>query len=220
MNHLIKSLQIVSALVAGTIFFSCSKEEPFIEPIIEEGNLNFGELAVGQRSLYLRYSSSCGSGGFEFTGDTLIVETVSLSNKIFFKESLTFGSPMNVGGYKLFEVKKEEDEILIPERDGSYLFFFYDNDTIHLRPAARVDLFQQDCRMILGNENFSGNEIGLINDFRIGPIRQVDKTVVTCVPPMLNLDAYLIYDENYLFMSHTVSSGNVQSNAVGWKLMY
>jgi hypothetical protein len=206
----------ITSILFSLILVACHSDETFTEIIAGEGNINLANLEEGQKSKYLRYQSTCGSSELQFTGDTLLVEAVIMGEKVYLKESLTLGSPANVGGYRLFEVKRNGHDVLIPERDGSFLFYFYGNDTLHLQPSWKVDLIQQGCRMILNGENFIGNEIGRIPDFRIGNIRQVDKTVVSCVPIFFAIDAYLIYDENYLYMSHTVTNDLGDAFVSGW----
>ena len=107
-------------------------------------------------------------------------------------------------------------KIRIPERFNSALFFFYGNDTVTLAPQDRVNLVQNDCRLMLGNNNFIGNEFGLVNDFQVGNINIQDKTAVSCIPVIFDLDAYLMYDQNQLYLSQSVDFDGVTN---GWVLL-
>ncbi len=215
-NCLTTDIQFVAVL----FIFSCSVQEEFVDRLVSEGNINLDDLAPGQKSVYIRYASTCGLPGINFTGDTLILETIIFNNQIHLKESNTARSPSFTGGYRLFEVSKITGDVIIPDREGSALFFFYGNDTIHLKPSTRVDLVQNGCRLSLAGNNFTGDEIGYVRNFRVGSIMQANKTVVSCVPAIYQMDAYLIYDENYLYMSHTVLTNGDQTGVSGWKLVY
>ncbi|NJN78915.1 MAG: hypothetical protein HC803_11810 [Saprospiraceae bacterium] len=78
-------------------------------------------------------------------------------------------------------------------------------------------MVQNNCRIDFNGSTFIGNEIGLVDKFTIGGFEQTEKTVVSCVPMMIDLDAYLIYNNEQLYMSHTVDKF---SNQVwGWNLI-
>jgi hypothetical protein len=214
-------LSALSILLAGSIILiSCTHEEEIVRQV-PDGNVNFSDLTDGQQSRYLRYTTTCSnlSPDFTFTGDTLIVETVLTDEGFKLKESLTTGSPSYTGNSAMFRIVKENDDVLIPERSSSALLFFYGNDTIHLNPAHKVSLLQSNCKLMLSGQTFTGDEIGQIESFRIGPLKQIDKTAISCVPLFFQLDAYLLYDENYLYMSHTVSIED-ESTVNGWILNY
>ena len=207
-------------LSACMTIISCSQEEEIIRQV-PDGNVDLSHLADGQQSMYLRYSTTCStlSADFKFTGDTLILETILTDEGFKLKESLTAGSPSYTGTSSMFSILKENDDVLIPDRSSSALFFFYGNDTIHLNPAGKVSLRQSNCKLMLSGQTFVGDEIGQIESFTIGPVKQIDKTAVSCIPLIFQLDAYLIYDEKHLYMSHTVSTAD-QSTVSGWVLNY
>ena len=217
---------------------ACNKEEDPInnppidyplDPPISETLLNLSDLKVGQQSMFVKYISSCDSleEKFEYTGDTLIVEVVEEGGALFLKEYYTKNSPMYIDTFIsndpiLYPVEGIEDNVLITERAYSSLFYFYGNDTIRLNRQYDVDLVQQGCKLMIESSPFIGDEIGVVNDFQFGDIEVNNKTVVSCVP-MIDIDAYLIYNDEQLFLSHTVTivefMGFIEEFIAGWELI-
>jgi hypothetical protein len=96
--------------------------------------------------------------------------------------------------------------LLIPERQQSYLFFFFGNDTIHLTKPHDLNLQQGSCFVeYMDGAPFIGEEIGLLPNFTLGTVQFSNNRAISCVPPILNLDAYLIYDSKQLYVSHTIN---------------
>jgi len=188
---------------------SCSKEDPINPKPIDETAINFSNLQAGQKSFYQFYTTKCDSLEEEFTysGDTLVVEVVEGETNLAIREYFTENSPRYLSGANTetieYIVKTGKDKILLPQRDNSFLFFFYANDTLRLQPEQQVNLVQQDCKLHLSDNPFVGNDIGRVESFTIGDIIQRNKIVASC-EPFFDLDAYLIYDENQLFMSHVI----------------
>lgn len=180
--------------------------------------ISFSSPQVGQKAYFQRYTTTCGNLNldFELSGDTLEVELIRQNGAYYLEERFTQGSPLYEQGNTdpvAHRIVFRDDYVLIPERTRSTLFFFYGNDTIHIKPAQRENMTQSACRIDFQGQTFVGNEIGNINSFQIGPLSENNKTVVSCVPIILDLDAYLIYDENQLLMSHTIlGDGSVS----GW----
>ena len=216
-----------------TILVACNKEDDSIVPIIDdpapENALNLSNLKAGQQSLFVKYKSTCDSleEKFEYTRDTLIVEVVEQNGKLFLKEYLTENSPMYLDTFSsndpvFYSVRGIENNVLIPERTYSSLFFFYGNDTIRLNRQHDVSLVQEGCKLMIDSSPFIGDEIGLVQDFHFGNIEVKNKTVVSCVP-MVDIDAYLIYNNEQLFLSHTVTivefMGFIQEYIAGWELL-
>ncbi len=205
------------------LLISCSKDDDNSTPgISEPAELNLGNLKTGQKSTYIKYHDVCGLGdGFTFTGDTLEVEIINMDNKLYFKESFTDGST-NQGGMEplIHRVIPHQNYILIPERLNSSLFYFYGNDTIFTNPDHDVNLSQDLCFVTHENgDPFIGEEIGKINSFSIGSISTGENTIVSCVPAFLNLQAYLIYDETELKISHTVAAEWTSYSVNGFALL-
>lgn len=201
------------------IFTACNEDSIILS---QRDYIDFRDLEDGQYSYFIRYESTCDNlnGDFVLTGDTLRVEVIEENNDFKFKESFTENSPMYINGQTeptIHEVIPYDNFILIPERFNSALFFFYGNDTIHTRNFERENMVQNNCRVDFNGSTFIGNEIGLIDKFEIGDFEYKNKTVVSCLPMMIELDAYLIYDNKELVMSHTVDKF---SNQIwGWKLI-
>ncbi|MGB3466869.1 MAG: hypothetical protein WBA74_16430, partial [Cyclobacteriaceae bacterium] len=95
---------------------------------------------------------------------------------------------------------------LIKDRFSSQLFFFYGNDTLFLANEVKSTLQQAACQLAFETgDQFTGEEIGDVAEFRVGQILVKDKEAVSCVPMFFEMDAYLFYNSNHLTMSHTVS---------------
>lgn len=218
------------------ILAACGKEDSIINPPIDESDdpiseevVNFSNLKAGQQSMFVKYISSCDSleEKFEYTRDTLVVEVVEQGGELFLKEYYTEYSPMYLDTFisndpVLYPVRGIENNVLIPERINSSLFYFYGNDTIRLNREYDVDLVQQGCKLMIDSSPFIGDEIGVVNDFQFGDIEVKNKTVVSCVP-MVDIDAYLIYNDEQLFLSHTVTivefMGFIEEFIAGWELI-
>ncbi|MEJ2004517.1 MAG: hypothetical protein P8X57_06035 [Cyclobacteriaceae bacterium] len=190
--------------------------EPDIRQIHPD-NINLLEPRKDQRSYFLRYEGDCDSySNVRYTGDTLLLEVIERNGALFMREKFTKGSPLykqNASGI-VYPVTVRENYLLLPDRVSSALFFFYGSDTLRTNPGNPVQLSQLGCRIRFNDELFTGNEIGRISDFHIGQVRRKDLTAVSCVPMILDVDAYLMYDE-YLHLSHTVSNSD---NISGWFL--
>lgn len=173
-----------------------------------KNTIELNNLQDGQVNRYLRYTADCSdpTGSFTYSGDTLEVEIRSTTEGLVFYEEFTEGSP-NFGGLEPSETRviSHDGYILIPERQFSQLFFFYGNDTIHLNKPEDLNLNQGSCFIEYENgEPFIGEEIGFLPTFEYQDIRYQNNRIVSCVPFVLNLDAYLIYDQSQLKMSHTL----------------
>ena len=205
----------------GITFMACEEDNPFVDPIISEGNIELSHLQVGQKSMYLRYSTNCDrlNEDFEYTGDSLILEVVEIDNQLYLQESFSMGSPLFASNEPVvYPITSQESRVLIPERWNSALFFFYANDTLHLNPQHDIVLRQTACTLTGNFSPFIGNDIGFVKSFKIGPLRQVDKTVVSCEPLIFNLDGYLLYNEDHLYQTHAVINDAVGANISGWVL--
>lgn len=187
-----------------------------------ELSLNFSNLEVGQKAAYQRYTSTCAGfeRDFKLTGDILIVEVIEEDGQLMLQETFTPESPMYQTNPSplTHPITSDGEKIIIPNRWGSQLFFFYGNDSLFLNPQHNAALKQDRCVMMQDGTPFIGNEIGKIDKFEIGSLEQKDKTAVSCVPGSMfgNLEAYLIYDEKRILMSHTMQDGDQIS---GWSLL-
>lgn len=203
------------------LFVACNEDESSVESIIN-GSINLSDLKAGQSSQFISYNSQCDylSDSFSLTGDTLIVEVIEEYNVLKFKESFTEYSPTYLSGMTepvIHSVLAYENFVLIPERFNSNLFFFYGNDTIHIKNFTPKEMVQNSCKIDYDGSTFIGDEIGKVDKFTVGDFEHQEKTVVSCLPMWFDFDAYLIYDEEQLLMSHTI---NRMNNVVsGWTIL-
>ncbi len=212
-------------LVIGLLFASCSDDDDNSQPSSPDKPapaIDLADLQPGQKSMYLKYESICGlEDSFVFTRDTLVVEVKEDDGSLIFHESYTDGSPNVIGMEPTsHQVIQKDGYILIPERFSSTLFFFYGNDTVFTHSPHDVELSQGLC--FVEHENgdpFIGEEIGRITDFNVGDVTVGENKIVSCVPPILNLNAYLIYNENQLVVSHTIDENLLQMHIDGFRLL-
>ncbi|MDW3647604.1 MAG: hypothetical protein R8P61_11100 [Bacteroidia bacterium] len=160
----------------------------------------------GQISYYERFEGCISS--FELTGDTLKLQITEKEGVLFLRESFTKNSPIrkSVSGrriveYPLYSVK---NQLYLPERNRSKLFWFYESDYLHLKPKESISMYQQSCLVMLGNEIFTGNETGYIDRFEIGPYVLANQHVVSCEPNYLY--SYLFYNHRELEMSYYLNA--------------
>ena len=188
----------------------------------ESNLINFENPKAGQETWFLRYESICDSldGKFHYTEDTLKLLVIEENGVLMLEECLTPYSRMYIDGTFREPIRQkiidEEGRLLLPEREESALFYFYGNDTLHLKPQNKIPLYKVGCRIFTSQGPFIGNDIGEVDHFDFGDIELESKTVVSCLPEPLTMDAYLIYSENALFMSHTIVQG---FRVVGWLKM-
>ena len=199
--------------------FACEQAKELPAP--ETDWVDFANPQLGQSTYYVRYTTDCNSldRAFQYTRDTLILSVVEVGATITLEERFTPGSPFYRDGFVdplRYEISSMGDYALLTDRWNSALFFFYGNDTLRLNSPHTAVLEQDVCRLKIEEENFIGNEVGRLANFKIGPLRQKDKTAVSCVPIILNLDAYLIYDQKHLYMSHTIVEDGTVS---GWVVL-
>ncbi|MCI4666976.1 MAG: hypothetical protein MRZ79_02365 [Bacteroidia bacterium] len=205
-------------LPLAILFWSCDQEPEPIRPhsFNKSNTIDLGNPTVGQKTYYQLYESNCGSlnKDFNYVGDTLIVEITKQDDHWIMLEYLTEHSvnysPLDTI-YNPFYPDKQNT--LIPNRFVSRLFFFYGNDTLRLQPDNRTKLIQKQCRLEINGDVFVGNEVGQLNSFELPDMEVKDKTAVSCVPLVLSLEGYLIYDESELYVSHTILSSD---RITGW----
>ncbi|MDX1908162.1 MAG: hypothetical protein SF053_14090 [Bacteroidia bacterium] len=176
--------------------------------------------APGQRTLYLGYTTTCDryKQDFRLDGDTLVLEIAEENGQLYATEHFTPGSPRHavLSDTLRYQISRTGEDLLIPFRNSSFLFFFYDNDTLHLTKGPEVDLVQENCLLMAGDNRFEGIETGICQKFEAGPLQVRNKKVVSCEPDwmgFLSISGYLIYDSQALYVSHFVyPSDTVQ----GW----
>ncbi len=202
-------------LIFSLLLLACNKDE-HTDPVSSQVDLV--NLEVGQKSFYRSYKATCSDGisDFAWRGTTLILEVTENDGQLFFEESFTDDSAINIPPVS-YPVTVIDGGILIPDRDESLLFYFYANDTIRLNPEHDVILEQDGCFVIQDSTPFVGNDIGTIPLFQVGEVRETNKTIVSC-EPFAQLDGYLIYD-NHLRVSHVIYMDVFDSTVSGWHLL-
>lgn len=211
--------------------FSCEKSTVVPTPD-KEGEVYFQNLEAGQESRFIRYTLSCNdfAESFQWTGDTLVLRVVEEGGSLYFQESLTPHSPLYLQGGLTdpitYPIEKQADQLYLPQREDSQLFYFYGSDYMMLKKETSTllnRLVQDNCYMNLKGEAFIGDEIGIIDRFEIGAVKIEEKMAVSCVPIFLGVDAYLGYDEGQLYLSHVINksefNGQRMDSVEGWFLL-
>ncbi len=194
-----------SLLLSLSFLTSCEKDNTF-KPGANVVNLQ--SPAVNQENFYLRYSGECGT--LTPTGDTLIfrIKEVDGSN-LEIEEIFTPGSPSySPNGYVYPATWSTEFlDIDADFRVNSQLFFFYGSDSLKLKMDPSLHLTQNNCIVWNGQDGFEGDAIATVPNFRVADINYGPTKIVSCVPVILDLDAYLVYDKHNLYSSFTSTEG-------------
>lgn len=215
---------VLKTLAFLLILSSCEKNVD--QPIINHNQIDLSNPKVGQTSCYVEYNAACalGNSSYAFSQDTLIVKIIEQDGELHFMEYLTFHSPSHqdgsFGNPIVHPVIFENDYMLIPERQKSELFYFYGNDTVHINPVHDLDLQQNGCYLYHPTgEQFVGGEIGYSETVSFGMVYKEAKTVVSCVPTILDLDAYIVYDRSGIHVSHTIQTTTTEQSINGWVIL-
>ena len=218
-----KCYYFFAILLTLGIIVSCDNDDDnSFDPTPQPTQLNLKALEVGQLAKYVRLTGNCGwAEGYEYTNDTLLLEVKRIDEQLTFEESFTKGSPLYESNQTpiTYPVYKGLDMIMIPERSASTLFFFYGNDTIKTAPVHEVELAMSECDQVIDGVPFTGDQIGLLKDFEIHDVNLNDQTVVSCVPMIIDLKAFLMYRNGQLNMSYTLNSGFPGLFFQGWRLL-
>jgi len=193
------------ALASAFIITACDKDP--ISPV-DPLRIDLQAPVIGQENHYLKYSGICGQ--LLPTGDTLVLRVKDFNGTdIVFEEGLTEGSPSYYGQIIVYPGKWSQEILDIkPEyRVNSALFFFYGSDTLRLKQSPSEVMLQNDCIVWNGQSDFTGDAIGSVPSFKVGQLEYEDKKIVSCVPTILDLDAYLLYDQDNIYSSFTSSVG-------------
>ncbi len=202
----------------GLICLAACQQDDDPRPTTEQ--VNFSNLKVGQKSLYRAYKANCNdmNGTFEWTENTLTLEVVGSASNLVLRESFMESPDVTPPLPVEYPVIKIESGILLPQRQASRLFYFYANDTLRLNPSHDITLQQDACFLTSESGVFVGNDIGYLPLFEVGDVKVAGKTVVSC-EPLIELDGYLIHDDEKLQVSHVVDFLGLQSAIRGWHLI-
>ena len=189
------------------LLVSCERE-PDIIPIDQPlaNRIDFQNPVVGQKNCYVSYWGECGA--LQATGDTLVLRVKSVvGDSLYMEEGYSFGSPSYSPIPQQIAAKWSSDvlEIAADVRVQSALFYFYGSDFLQLKQEHDRKMIQQNCLVQDRNELFIGDAIGRVHQFRIEDYQYFQKKVVSCVPVILDLDGYLLYDQHHLYASLTSS---------------
>jgi len=182
--------------------------------------VNFSNLKVGQKSLYRAYRADCNdmNGTFEWAGSTLVLEVKGSGSDLVLRESFIKSPDVIPPPPVEYPVSNIDEGVLLPERSASQLFYFYANDTLRLNPSHDITLQQDECFLTSESGVFVGNDIGYVPSFEVGDVKVAEKTAVSC-EPLIELDGYLIYDDENLQISHVVDLLGFESTIHGWYLI-
>ncbi len=203
------------------VICSCKQDDDSTNHI-KNTSINLQMLEEGQRSMFLRLDGNCGlPESYGYTQDTLVLEVFEENSQLQFREYFTYGSPLFETSPDpiIYPVHIHENFILIPEREQSTLFFFYGNDTIFTNPEPEIDLQQEGCMPMKDGQIFDGDAIAFLPEFALHDISLQKQTVVSCVPVIFELEAYLCYRNGKLNLSYTLGSGFPTISFQGWRLV-
>lgn len=218
---------LLSLLAIIITLSSCSKiinKDPVdrltIEPMAENA-VDFSNLVDGQESIYEGYYYSCDDDeNIIISNNIIFLGVVQKEGKWFFTESRDLDGIRTL--MTEYEVIPSENMLRIPERTNSSLFYFYDSDKIDLNPEEILDIEQEGCVFSDGAETFDGEAIGFTPNFDFRGLSYNGKLALSCIPTILDGDAYLIHDTRQLILSHRVQVtefwGVVTTGVAGYKL--
>ncbi len=255
--------QICMITFAFFLILGCIQQEEFflettlgptgvINNEVKPGAVDFQNLKVGQKSRYIPHSVKCKDGEgilSSYEPDTLLLEVVRGNEELkgedvghlMFKETLlrhfsrSDNDALRIIDLALYPVYTYPDRIELPNRSKSALFFFYDNDVIHLDPRSSqlTPVRHEECDLLFENEQiFNGAEIGIVDSLRFGRSSFDDaegslilhgKIAVACIPRVYQENAYLVYDQHQLILSYSYSKaafedGKPWSSGHSWLL--
>ncbi len=199
-------------LLLAFFLVSCEKDTPILpvepDPVLNPDRLNFQNPVVGQFNTFEAFSYECGAAFPTESWELRLEITAVTEEAIELTESYNNGSP------EVLTALREEGVLRIsPEdRQRSQLFFFYGSDSLRLDAPPVRDLTYRDCVFYHGNEKFTGDIVARINELELAGRTFKQQKVVSCVPVILDLDAYLFYDKYGLTASITTSSSEFGGN--------
>lgn len=199
-----------------TVYLACTSDD---RAISIDQNVNLKSPQIGQRSLYVLITGACGlDNTYQYSGDTLELSIVGDNKDLFLQEQFTESSPLyETRPFPIkYPIHHMEDRVILPERDSSTLFFFYGSDTILTSPTAEFTLRQESCRLMNNEQIFTGDAVAQFERFSIMDQVLNNQFVVSCVPVIIELEAYLAYRDGWLNMSYTLDSGFPAESVRGW----
>lgn len=198
---------IFPILLLSVLFSACERDENITpvepDPVRNPERLDFQSPVVGQFNTFEIRSYECGTEIPSEGGELDLKITGVTEEAIEFTEDTGNGTPF------VYSALRKEGMLLISpvDRQQSRLFYFYGSDTLRLAAAPTVEVTYQDCVFYDDGEKFTGDYITSLPFFELDDKTFTDQKVASCVPVVLDLDGYLLYDEHGLSASITVTEG-------------
>ncbi|MEM6395865.1 MAG: hypothetical protein AAF741_05925 [Bacteroidota bacterium] len=183
---------------------SCGKEDAPTpeEPVLAPERINFQSPEVGQFNEYELFMFTCGEPLFDVEGEVRWEVTAVTETEVEIRETsgdldvTTFTADRMEAGWS----------ITAEERVESNMLFFYGDDLIRVNAPTTAEVRQQDCVFFDGNEKFTGEYVARAAQYVVEDVELRDMKVVSCVPTILDLDGYLIYNRNTLYASFSANN--------------
>lgn len=182
---------------------ACSNEdEPRLPYPIDPQYINFQEPEVGQFNEYELKTYTCGATDSETMSVIKWEVTEVTESEVEIRETnngtevATFTADRLAEGWS----------ISAEERIESNMLFFYGDDLIRVNAPTTADVQQQGCVFFDGSDKFVGEYVARAAEFNVGDFELRDMKVVSCVPTILDLDGYLLYNDYTLWASFSASN--------------
>lgn len=177
-------------------------DEPRLPYPIDPQYINFQAPEVGQYNEYESKFFTCGEANAETTA-LIKWEVIAVTESEVQIRETSDGQEITV-----FTADRLEEgwSISAEERVRSNMLFFYGDDLIRINAPTTAEVQQQDCVFFDGQEKFTGEYVAKAEEFIVGDFGLRDMKVVSCVPTILDLDGYLLYNEYTLWASFSANS--------------
>ncbi|MFT7121821.1 MAG: hypothetical protein ACJAZ9_002009 [Neolewinella sp.] len=173
---------------------ACTTVEDPIIPLPFDTQVNFQRPNVGQKNVYDVYFQTCGSPEVSIPNQLTLAVTAVTDDLIEFTETDSLGNQV------VMTADRVPGNLIISaeERALSQLLFFYGSDSLRLDAAPTAELTYRDCNFWDGDQIFTGDYVAAVDQFTFGGQTMTNLKTVSCVPIFLDLEGYLLYDENNL----------------------
>ena len=204
MFHILKFAGLVSLLL---LIAACTTDDPRPniqpEPELDPAKINFQDPVIGQFNTYEEITFNCGMPITSGTRD-LILEVIRVDDEsITFLES-SFNTPTQE-----YTATRFNGGLIIPavDRVNSALFYFYGSDTIRLTAEPTEAVEQKDCVFYDERDvKFTGEYVASVDRFELDGHVLENMKAVSCVPLILEVDGYLLYNRFNLYGSMTAEN--------------
>ncbi|MEM6771099.1 MAG: hypothetical protein AAF597_10980 [Bacteroidota bacterium] len=177
---------------------ACTETE---DPILPRPTttVDFRNPVVGQQNTYSSYNFRCGAAERTPGSELMLTVTAVTESLLELTETTTDTALAPI----VLHAERVPGNLIISaeERSRSNLLFFYGSDSIRLDAPAVASLDYRDCVFYDNDQVFTGDYVASIDEFLFEDQRMTNLKTVSCVPIVLDLDAYLLYTENNLVAS-------------------